>query len=92
MDIYTSSWGPQDDGKRVEGPGHLAKEAIRRGITEVIFVHTIFLLKKLFVCFEVSYPILEFVSSLTLILKKYHASNFFFFSKIRRRTLERLCL
>ena len=46
MDIYTSSWGPQDDGKRVEGPGHLAKEAIRRGITEVIFVHTIFLVLK----------------------------------------------
>ena len=43
MDIYTSSWGPQDDGKRVEGPGHLAKEAIRRGITEVIFVHYYFL-------------------------------------------------
>ena len=43
MDIYTSSWGPQDDGKRVEGPGHLAKEAIRRGITEVIFIHNIFL-------------------------------------------------
>ena len=46
MDIYTSSWGPQDDGKRVEGPGHLAKEAIRRGITEVIFFTYYFLIKK----------------------------------------------
>ena len=46
VDIYTSSWGPQDDGKRVEGPGHLAKEAIRRGITEVIFFTYYFLIKK----------------------------------------------
>ena len=45
VDIYTSSWGPQDDGKRVEGPGHLAKEAIRRGITEVIFCN-IFVINK----------------------------------------------
>ena len=35
VDIYTSSWGPTDDGKRVEGPGHLAQSAIEKGIKEV---------------------------------------------------------
>lgn len=35
VDIYSASWGPTDDGKTVEGPGRLAKEAIERGVTEV---------------------------------------------------------
>ncbi|KAL0271690.1 UNVERIFIED_CONTAM: hypothetical protein PYX00_008705 [Menopon gallinae] len=34
VDIYSASWGPNDDGKTVEGPGRLALEAIERGITE----------------------------------------------------------
>ncbi|EEB13549.1 Furin-1 precursor, putative [Pediculus humanus corporis] len=34
VDIYSASWGPTDDGKTVEGPGRLAKEAIERGVTE----------------------------------------------------------
>ena len=38
VDIYTSSWGPTDDGKRVEGPGHLAQSAIEKGIKEVSFL------------------------------------------------------
>lgn len=32
VDIYSSSWGPTDDGKTVERPGILAREAIARGI------------------------------------------------------------
>jgi len=35
VDIYSASWGPNDDGKTVEGPGRLAQEAIERGITQV---------------------------------------------------------
>ena len=31
IDIYSSSWGPDDDGKTVDGPGHLAKQAFRDG-------------------------------------------------------------
>jgi len=31
-DIYTCSWGPYDDGKRLEGPGHLASVAMDRCI------------------------------------------------------------
>ncbi|XP_072938267.1 neuroendocrine convertase 1-like [Epargyreus clarus] len=33
VDIYSASWGPSDDGKTVEGPGRLAVEAIKRGIS-----------------------------------------------------------
>ncbi|XP_047502415.1 LOW QUALITY PROTEIN: neuroendocrine convertase 1-like [Penaeus chinensis] len=32
VDIVTCSWGPTDDGRRVEGPGRLAKEAIKQGV------------------------------------------------------------
>ncbi|XP_059607513.1 neuroendocrine convertase 1-like [Phlebotomus argentipes] len=32
VDIYSSSWGPTDDGKTVERPGLLAREAIARGV------------------------------------------------------------
>ncbi|XP_052742405.1 neuroendocrine convertase 1 isoform X2 [Bicyclus anynana] len=32
VDIYSASWGPNDDGKTVEGPGRLAVEAFRRGV------------------------------------------------------------
>nr|CAD7435669.1 unnamed protein product [Timema monikensis] len=35
VDIYSASWGPNDDGKTVEGPGTLALEAIERGVKEV---------------------------------------------------------
>ncbi|NP_001191402.1 furin-like prohormone convertase precursor [Aplysia californica] len=32
VDIYSASWGPDDDGKVVDGPGKLAKEAFIKGI------------------------------------------------------------
>lgn len=35
VDIYSASWGPNDDGKTVEGPGILAQKAFQKGITEV---------------------------------------------------------
>ncbi|XP_044262111.1 neuroendocrine convertase 1-like [Tribolium madens] len=34
VDIYSASWGPNDDGKTVDGPGRLAVEALRRGVTK----------------------------------------------------------
>ena len=34
VDIYTSSWGPNDDGRTVEGPGPLAKQALRDGVMQ----------------------------------------------------------
>lgn len=34
IDIYSSSWGPNDDGRTLEGPGTLASEAFIKGITE----------------------------------------------------------
>lgn len=35
IDIYSASWGPEDDGKTVDGPAKFAKEAFLRGVTEV---------------------------------------------------------
>ncbi|XP_027135656.1 proprotein convertase subtilisin/kexin type 6 isoform X5 [Larimichthys crocea] len=32
IDIYSASWGPKDDGKTVDGPGPLTKQAFERGI------------------------------------------------------------
>ena len=32
VDIYSASWGPEDDGKTVDGPGPLAKKAFLSGI------------------------------------------------------------
>ena len=35
IDIYSASWGPDDDGRTVDGPGPLAKKAFRDGIEKV---------------------------------------------------------
>lgn len=35
VDIYSASWGPQDDGRTVEGPGKLAQKSFVRGTSEV---------------------------------------------------------
>ncbi|GIX82399.1 hypothetical protein CEXT_97541, partial [Caerostris extrusa] len=32
IDIYSASWGPDDDGKTVDGPGPLASTAFKEGI------------------------------------------------------------
>ena len=32
IDIYSASWGPEDDGKTVDGPGPLAKKAFIDGV------------------------------------------------------------
>lgn len=31
IDIYSASWGPEDDGKTVDGPGPLARRAFIYG-------------------------------------------------------------
>lgn len=36
IDIYSASWGPDDDGKTVDGPGPLAKQAFEVGIKKVL--------------------------------------------------------
>lgn len=42
VDIYSASWGPDDDGKTVDGPGELATRAFIEGVTKVnIFKHII---------------------------------------------------
>lgn len=44
IDIYSASWGPDDDGKTVDGPGELATRAFIEGITKVgkyfLFLYT----------------------------------------------------
>ena len=39
IDIYSASWGPDDDGKTVDGPGELATRAFNEGVTKVIFLN-----------------------------------------------------
>jgi hypothetical protein len=34
VDILSSSWGPTDDGRTVEGPGKLAAMGLQKGIRE----------------------------------------------------------
>lgn len=34
IDIYSASWGPDDDGKTVDGPGELATKAFIEGVTK----------------------------------------------------------
>ena len=35
IDIYSASWGPEDDAKTVDGPGPLARRAFINGIMKV---------------------------------------------------------
>ena len=32
IDIYSASWGPDDDGQTVDGPGQLTLKAIEEGV------------------------------------------------------------
>ena len=46
IDIYSASWGPDDDGKTVDGPGELATRAFMEGVTKVTimapWMHSLF--------------------------------------------------
>lgn len=35
IDIYSASWGPDDDGRTVDGPAKLTRKAFEKGIKEV---------------------------------------------------------
>lgn len=35
IDIYSASWGPDDDGRTVDGPAKLTRRAFEKGIREV---------------------------------------------------------
>ena len=35
IDVYSASWGPDDDGRTVDGPARLAKKAFYDGIIQV---------------------------------------------------------
>lgn len=43
VDIYSASWGPDDDGKTVDGPGELATRAFIEGVTKV-FIYFIIII------------------------------------------------
>lgn len=34
VSIYSCSWGPRDDGRRMDGPGYLVRKAVVNGINE----------------------------------------------------------
>ena len=52
VDIYSASWGPSDDGRTVEGPGKLTRQALYRGVTEVGSRHTTLFTTRRFVNFR----------------------------------------
>ena len=35
IDIYSASWGPEDDGATLEGPGPLTRLALENGVKNV---------------------------------------------------------
>ena len=41
IDIYSSSWGPEDDGKTVEGPGLLTEQTLAAGAKLVRYQYLI---------------------------------------------------
>ena len=41
IDIYSASWGPDDNGWTVDGPGKLARQAFFNGITKVMIVKSL---------------------------------------------------
>jgi len=41
IDIYSASWGPEDNGRVVEGPDKLAQEAFLQGILKVTSTETV---------------------------------------------------
>lgn len=40
IDIYSASWGPDDDGLTVDGPGKMAKKAFADGVV-IVSVYTV---------------------------------------------------
>ena len=38
IDIYSASWGPDDDGRVVDGPAQLAKHAFIQGVLKVSLI------------------------------------------------------
>ena len=44
IDIYSASWGPDDDGRTVDGPGPLARKAFSNGIKAVLLHWNFFIL------------------------------------------------
>jgi len=46
IDIYSVSWGPEDDGKTVDGPADLTRSAFKNGIMQVS-LYKVNIIKKL---------------------------------------------
>lgn len=42
--IYSASWGPDDDGKTVDGPAPLTRQAFENGVRMVCFYASIWIL------------------------------------------------
>lgn len=53
IDIYSASWGPDDDGRVVDGPGTLAKQAFIDGITQVGKLYKVIIVKMAFLISQV---------------------------------------
>ena len=43
IDIMSASWGPSDDGTRVESPGPITLKTLEEGVTKVSYLYINFL-------------------------------------------------
>lgn len=75
IDIYSASWGPEDDGKTVDGPGPLARRAFIYGVTSVCW----FLCNKCIELWRVGhvYEIINFLRKLSYCRREWKLSVFF---------------
>lgn len=63
IDIYSASWGPEDDGKTVDGPGPLARRAFIYGVTSVSFQPLFFLSLSFSFILILIFVLIEFIIS-----------------------------
>ena len=55
IDIYSASWGPDDDGRTVDGPATMAKKAFYDGVAKVALKHSYKVFNNIIVFLSVPY-------------------------------------
>lgn len=80
IDIYSASWGPEDDGETVDGPGPLAKRAFVNGVTSVSVTVTLDLKKQMLLYKSIRQKINmgEFVFNISIFIKLFPKKIYLF--------------
>lgn len=66
IDIYSASWGPDDDGRTVDGPATLARKAFYDGITKVVKICSYSLMYRFYIACDGIWFVSEFCVFLSL--------------------------